>query len=99
MNRLRTLKIAACAAAAFVSSLALAEEHAPPASETQTDAARIDRDGKHICGYDLMSDTERGGYRNMMHQTKSQEDRDAIRADHCARMRARAKERGVAPSE
>lgn len=69
------------------------------AATAQTDPQLIDRDGKRICGYELMSDSERGGYKNIMHQTKVLEDRDAIRVDHCARMKARAKERGVATEE
>ena len=78
-------------------SIASAEEpnaNKAPAA-TQVDPAQIDRDGKKICGFSIMSDSERGGYRNLMHKSAKLEDRDAIRADHCARMRERAKERGV----
>jgi len=78
---------------------AYAEEPAPKETVTTIDPARIDRDGKKICGFDLMSESEKGGYRNMLHQTKSLTDRDEIRVDHCARMRARAKERGVPADE
>lgn len=61
----------------------------------QNDPARIDRDGKRICGYELMNDSERGGHRSMLHATKALEDRDAIRADLCKRMQKRADEKGV----
>ena len=64
-------------------------------SAQQSDPAEYDRDGKHICGYDLMSDSERAGHRSMLHATKSLEDRDAIRKDLCERMRKRAQEKGV----
>ncbi len=79
---------------------ASAEEPAPSASSsTQPTAAPLDRDGKRICGYELMNDSERGGHRSMLHATKALEDRDAIRADLCARMKKRAEERGVKMQE
>ena len=84
---------------AFGSAANWAEEPNIKNVDTPTDPARIDRDGKKICGYDLMNDSERAGYRNMMHQTKALADRDEIRVDHCARMRTRAKERGVPADE
>lgn len=77
-------------------SPALAEEPNPATTQAaQPDPREFDRDGKHICGYDLMSESERAGHRSQLHFTKSMEDRDAIRKDLCDRMRARAKERGV----
>lgn len=89
-------------AAALVMSMgalspALAEEPFPVAAQAtaQPDPREFDRDGKHICGYDLMTESERSGHRSQLHFTKSLEDRDAIRKDLCERMRARAKERGV----
>lgn len=97
MNRttkIRALFGLAICAAAFTAFAEEPNANANPAA-TQTDPARIDRDGQKICGFDLMSESEKGGYRNMMHQTKSREDRDSIRVDHCARMKIRAKERGV----
>jgi hypothetical protein len=69
------------------------------AAKQSTETVQIDRDGKKVCGWNLMNDSERGGYKNIMHQTKELADREAIRADHCARMQARAKERGVAVEE
>jgi hypothetical protein len=74
-----------------------AEEPTPTTSQAaaQADPREFDRDGKHICGYDLMTDSERSGHRSQLHFTKSMEDRDAIRKDLCDRMRVRAQERGV----
>jgi hypothetical protein len=92
--------VALVLAAATLGVIASFPVHAadPPAATsvaTQSDPAQIDRDGKHICGYELMNDSERGGHRSMLHATKSLEDRDAIRADLCKRMQKRAEERGV----
>jgi len=56
---------------------------------------QFDRDGKHICGYSVMTDPERGGYRSIMHNTKDPADRDAIREENCKVMRKRAQEKGV----
>ncbi len=86
--------------ALLVSSLlavpTFAEEPIPAArAPTQATVAPLDRDGKRICGYELMNDSERGGHRSMLHATKLLEDRDAIRADQCTRMQKRAEERGV----
>ena len=88
------------AATAFVGvgaaiSVQAADAPASTSVATQNDPAQIDRDGKHICGYELMSDSERAGHRSMLHATKALEDRDVIRADLCARMKKRAAEKGV----
>jgi hypothetical protein len=82
-------------------SAAFAEEPNANMSTTKqaADAEQIDRDGKRVCGWNIMTDSERGGYKNIMHQTKILADRDEIRVDHCARMRVRAKERGVSIEE
>ena len=71
------------------------EPVATPTAAPQNNAAQLDRDGKRICGYELMTDSERAGHRSMLHATKSLEDRDAIRADQCKRMQQRAAEKGV----
>jgi hypothetical protein len=91
------LTLISALAALSLGAVAFAEEPTAPANQAkeQADAARIDRDGKRICGYDMMTESERGGYRNLMHKSATLEDRNDIRADHCARMKARAKERGV----
>jgi hypothetical protein len=98
MQTSKFIALSAALGLALGSLTAAAEE--PVVQTTKvTDPARIDRDGKKICGFDLMNDSEKGGYKNMMHQTKSLADRDEIRVDHCARMKARAKERGVPAEE
>ena len=82
-----------------LSLAAMAEEPSTISSSTKpTDEVQIDRDGKQVCGWNLMSESERGGYKNIMHQTKDLADRDVIRVDHCARMQARAVARS-APTE
>jgi hypothetical protein len=93
----KSIAIAALAAVGAIASVAVQAEEPTPAAATsaQNDPARIDRDGKRICGFDLMTDSERAGHKSQMYFTKDIKDRDAIRADHCARMRKRAEERGV----
>ena len=71
--------------------LALAADPVTP----QSNPEQFDRDGKHICGYSVMTESERGGYRSMMHNTKELADRDTIRAENCKAMRKRAQEKGV----
>jgi hypothetical protein len=86
------------AVAGFSMAMSFAEEptaNAAKGTAATSEPAPTDRDGKPICGWNLMNDSERGGYKNIMHQTKAIEDRDSIRVDHCAKMKARAKERGV----
>jgi hypothetical protein len=86
------------AVAGFSMAMSFAEEpnaNAAKNTAAMSEPAPTDRDGKPICGWNLMNDSERGGYKNILHQTKTLEDRDAIRADHCARMKARAKEKGI----
>lgn len=97
MHNLTKLTSISALLALSLCSVATAEEPTKPTTQPkeQADAARIDRDGKRICGYDLMTESERGGYRNLMHKANVLADRDEIRADHCARMKARAQERGV----
>ena len=94
-NQSKLIALSVSLALSLGSMIATAEEPNPKPAATQPDPVKIDRDGKKICGFDLMNDSERGGYRNMMHQTKALADRDAIRVDHCARMKERAQQRGV----
>jgi len=94
------LAITATAILAVMSTgVAWAEEDnvavAKATASKSVDPATIDRDGKRICGYELMTDSERGGHRSMLHSTKSIADRDAIRDDLCTRMQKRAQEKGV----
>jgi len=66
----------------------------PPAKEA-IPPEQIDRDGKRIVGYDLMTDSERAGYRSTLFFMKTLPERDAFRAQHLEAMKKRAKERGV----
>ena len=91
---LRTL-VAAMLLGGIMSLPAIAEEEVTAKKSTEVDPNSIDRDGKRICGFELMTDSEKGGYRAMMHANKALADRDAIRIEHCNAMQKRAKERGV----
>ena len=73
---------------ATMSLLATNTFAAEPAAE-QADPT-IDIDGQKICGWDLMNDSEKAGYRNIMHKTKVRADRDEIRRYHCLDMKKRA---------
>jgi hypothetical protein len=95
----KLIPVAIFLAFGLCSFVAAAEEPNPTSGASQSESQQIDRDGKKICGWDVMNDSERAGYRNIMHKTNALEDRDAIRADHCSRMRAREKERGVPVEE
>ena len=76
-----------------LATIASAEE--PTAAPTMQADPTIDRDGQRICGWDLMNDSERAGYRNIMHKTADRADRDEIRAAHCAAMKKRAEAKDV----
>jgi hypothetical protein len=78
-----------------------AADQAPAASGTPTQAtpAPVDRDGKPIFGYELMTDQERGGYRSTLHFMKTLAERDEFRAQHRGAMLKRAKEKGVTLKE
>jgi hypothetical protein len=88
--------LSAALALGLIAAPTFAEEPVPTSAAISPDnAALYDRDGKRICGYELMTDSERAGHRSMLHATKSLADRDEIRADLCKRMQQRADERGV----
>ena len=75
-----------------------AEEPLPSAQPTitpETDPQRFDREGKLIVGYELMSDTERSGYRALLFAIKDPVAREQARAAHRQAMETRAAERGV----
>lgn len=86
--RKRLLTSLICTLSTAMGLLATTVLAAEPAAE-QTDPT-IDMDGQKICGWDLMNDSERAGYRNIMHKTKVRADRDEIRMYHCADMKKRA---------
>ena len=71
---------------------------ASPAAATQP-ARPLDRDGKPIYGAEIMTEQELGGYRSLMHFTKTLAERDALRAEHRKSMEKRAAERGVKLAE
>ena len=86
--KVSALLIALCGPAAFAAD--------PPAAVTlQSNPEQFDRDGKHICGWSLMSESERAGYKSMMHNTKELADRENIRAESCKSMKKRAQDKGV----
>jgi Na+-translocating ferredoxin:NAD+ oxidoreductase RnfG subunit len=53
------------------------------------------KDQERIYGSQLMTEQERNEYRERMRSTKTEQEREKIRAEHHERMVARAKERGV----
>ncbi len=94
-----TLMVASQAIAAEPTSSTKTAASSPSSPSSQSDPKQLDRDGKHICGYNLMSDSERAGMKSMMHNTKELADRDTIRMENCKAMRKRAQEKGVALDE
>ena len=94
----RSMAIAFAAATILGAALPTLAQQPPAAAAApaaQDDPARMDRDGKKICGYDLMTESERSGYKSTMYFTKDIKDRDTIRAESCVRMKKRAAEKGV----
>jgi hypothetical protein len=85
------------AAVLLFAGLGVAFAADPPASAVtpENHPEQFDRDGKHICGWSVMTESERGGYKSMMHNTKELADRDNIRAEYCKTMRKRAQDKGV----
>jgi hypothetical protein len=88
-KRLLTSLICTVSTAAMSSLTSIAAAAEPAAAQTDP---TIDQDGQKICGYDLMNDSEKAGYRNIMHKTKVRADRDEIRMYHCQNMQKRAAE-------
>jgi hypothetical protein len=81
----------------LLATIATAEE--PTATQSEQTDPTIDRDGQRICGWDLMNDSERAGYRNIMHKTPVRADRDEIRMYHCENMKKRAQEKAAKPDK
>jgi hypothetical protein len=94
---LYVLTLTAAALSVAFSPVMQAEEKFDVAKEVSAPARKpeVDRDGKVIYGYKLMTETELGGYRSQLFFIKSLEDRDAVRAEHRRAMDKRAAERGV----
>jgi len=61
----------------------------------QSNPEQFDRDGKHICGWSVMTESERAGFKSMLHNNNELADRDSIRSESCKAMRKRAQEKGV----
>ena len=93
--------LASCLAIAFAAltpTVSSAEEPFPapqPATTETVDPQLLDRDGKRIVGFELMSETERSGYRALLFSIKDPVARDEARAAHRKAMEKRAAERGV----
>jgi hypothetical protein len=84
--RSRLAALALASACALAPLAAWAEEPAKP----EAPAAE-----KPVCGRDLMTPEELAAHRQKMRSFQTQEERAAYRAEHHAKMMARAKERGV----
>ncbi len=78
----RTAMAAAIAVAMMAAATSFAADQRAPTSEP-------------IYGYRMMNDQERNDYRERMRNTRSAEERQAIRDEHRKLMETRAKERGV----
>lgn len=87
--RKRLLLSLICSLSTISMGLIAANTLAAEQAAEQTDPT-IDIDGQKICGWDLMNDSEKAGYRNIMHKTKVRADRDEIRRYHCLDMKKRA---------
>jgi hypothetical protein len=77
---------------------AFAEEPFSAVSSTPSaavDPQRLDRDGKPIYGFELMTETEVGGLRSLLFSIKDPLAREEARAAHRKAMDKRAAERGV----
>lgn len=88
---------AAIPAVMLVGSVATAEEPNVTASVTSpaADPRALDREGKPIYGFELMSETEVSGLKSLLFSIKDPVARDAARAEHRKAMDKRAAERGV----
>lgn len=89
---------AAIPVAVLACSVATAEE---PGVTTATvsptvDPRTLDREGKPIYGFELMSETEVSGFRSLLFSIKDPVAREEARAAHRKAMDKRAAERGVA---
>ena len=65
------------------------------AAPTTPDPQTLDREGKPIYGFELMSDTEVSGLRSLLFSIKDPVAREEARANHRKAMDKRAAERGV----
>jgi hypothetical protein len=68
---------------------------APTVSQATPDPRTLDREGKPIYGFELMSETEVSGFRSLLFSIKDPAAREEARAAHRKAMDKRAAERGV----
>lgn len=100
MKSLSRLSVAACVGTLLL-TLATASVRAeePAKSPTATTPAAnpqmLDREGKRIIGFELMSETEIAGYRSLLFSIRDPAAREQARAEHRKAMEKRAAERGV----
>ncbi len=70
-----------------------------PAALSRSQVAQQEKDRQQerqrIYGYDLMTQAELEQHRDRLRVAKTQQERDAIRAEHRTQMEARAREQGV----
>jgi hypothetical protein len=85
------LKVGATAALVIASSVALADGPVTQKSNPE----QFDIDGKHICGWSVMTESERAGFKSLMHNNKEMADRELIRTENCKAMKKRAQDKGV----
>ncbi len=63
--------------------------------EQQKDQMETQQQEQQVYGWQLMTPEERLEYRNRMRAARTEQEREAIRAEHHEQMMERAKERGV----
>lgn len=68
---------------------------APSAPAATENPRALDREGKRIVGFELMSETEVAGYRSLLFSIRDPAAREQARAEHRKAMEKRAAERGV----
>ena len=92
---------AAIPLAVLAGSIAAAEEPGvtAPIATPAVDPRMLDREGKPIYGFELMSETEVGGFRALLFSIKDPVAREEARAAHRKAMDKRAAERGVTIKE
>ena len=88
---------AAIPVAVLACSVAVAEEPGVTAATVSptVDPRTLDREGKPIYGFELMSESEVSGFRSLLFSIKDPAARDEARAAHRKAMDKRAAERGV----
>jgi len=75
-------------------SVASPQSAARQEQEVRPGASSREHDGD-IYGYQLMTERERGQYRDRLRAATTDQELSLVRSEHRARMQARAKERGV----